>query len=99
MSPVAVSRSSASVNCWLRPSISPRKRSFSRAIAAWSAKLRRSEICLTVNGWTRVRRIVISPMARLLSQKWDDQKRPEPLLEVLSPGYRRRTAAVVMSRT
>src|SRR5262249_46726402 len=37
---------------------------FSIAITAWSAKILRSAICFSVNGWTSVRRITIEPIAR-----------------------------------
>ena len=33
------------------------------AITAWSAKVFSSSICLSVNGWTSVRRTAIAPMA------------------------------------
>ena len=36
-------------------------RTFSMAITAWSAKVSRSAICLSVNGRTSVRRIMIAP--------------------------------------
>ena len=38
-------------------------RTFSIAITAWSAKVLRSSICLSVNGRTSVRRIMIAPIA------------------------------------
>ncbi len=61
MSPVAVSRSSPSVSSRFRASSISRRRSFSRAMAAWSAKVRRSAICFAVNGRTRARQMMISP--------------------------------------
>ena len=43
-----------------------KSRTFSIAITAWSAKVLRSVICLSVNGRTSVRRIIIAPMRLLL---------------------------------
>ena len=57
---VAVCCSSASVSSEFRASSAWASRSFSRAIAAWSAKVRRSAICFAVNGRTRARQMMMS---------------------------------------
>ena len=62
ISPVAVCCSSASVRSRLRASSSWNRRTFSIAMTAWSAKVLRSSICLSVNGRT-VRRMMMPPRA------------------------------------
>ena len=60
---VAVCCSNASVSWRLRVSSSLNSRTFSMAITAWSAKVLRSAICLSVKGRTSVRRIKMAPIA------------------------------------
>jgi hypothetical protein len=55
ISAVAVCRSSASF-------VSLKSRTFSIAITAWSAKVLTSSICLSLNGRTSVRRMLITPI-------------------------------------
>ena len=50
-------------NSALRSWISLNRRTFSMAITAWSAKVSRSAICFSENGFTSIRRIPIAPIA------------------------------------
>ncbi len=60
---VAVCCSSDSDNSAVRACTSSNSRTFSMAMTAWSAKVLTSSICVSVNGLTSERRIVITPMA------------------------------------
>ena len=62
-SPKALSSPTERVNSLVRSSNSLNSRTFSMAITAWSAKVLRSAICLSVNGRTSVRRTAMYPMA------------------------------------
>ena len=57
ISPVAVCCSRASVSSRFRASSSVNSRTFSMAMTAWSAKVFASSICLSVKGWTSLRRM------------------------------------------
>src|SRR3972149_5669892 len=59
---VAVCCSRASVTSRLRAWSSWKRRTFSMAITAWSAKVLTSSICFSENGRTSVRRIAMAPM-------------------------------------
>ncbi len=65
------SRSSA-----LRSCNSLNSRTFSMAITAWSAKVSRRAICLSVNGRTSVRRIMIAPIGNTFAQQRRGQHSP-----------------------
>src|SRR4029453_13839180 len=59
----AVCCSSASVRSRLRASSSLKRRTFSMAMTAWSAKVWRSFTCVSLNGFTSARRSWMAPMA------------------------------------
>ena len=61
-SPVARSRSRASVSSRLRAASSVNRRTFSRAITAWSANVDRSWIWLSLNAWTSRRQVTMTPI-------------------------------------
>ena len=63
ISAVAVCCSSASVKSRLRAWSSWNSRTFSIAITAWSAKVRRSAICLSEKGFASARTTRIAPIA------------------------------------
>jgi len=62
---VAVWYSSDSSRSRVRACNSPSSREFSIAMTAWSAKVRTSSICRTVNGSTHFRESVIMPIGSL----------------------------------
>ena len=70
---MAVCWSSASVRARLRPSSSVKRRTFSIAITAWSAKVSRSAIWLSEKSWTSVRGRVIVPIAVALPHQRNAQ--------------------------
>jgi hypothetical protein len=61
-SPRALSSLTERVSSAVRASSSLNSRTFSMAIAAWSAKVVTSSICLSVNGWTAVLQMEKTPM-------------------------------------
>ena len=70
---VAVWYSSDSSRSRVRACNSPSSRAFSIAMTAWSAKVRTSSICRSVNGSTRFRRETIMPIRLAVAQ----QRHPE----------------------
>ena len=62
ISPVAVCCSSVSVRSRLRASSSLKRRTFSMAMTAWSAKVLRSSICVSGNGPGSGRPTPITPI-------------------------------------
>ena len=60
------------------------------AMTAWSAKVLRSAICLSVKGLTSVRRITIAPIGICLRNNGVGKYGPSPSLHSSSPGLRRK---------
>ena len=88
-SPSACSSPTERVSSVVRACSSVKSRTFSIAMTAWSAKVWSSAICLSVNGRTSARRMVIAPIAapsRMSGAvKWVRQ-RPRALMAACS-GY------------
>jgi len=59
---MTLSTSAVAVCCASASVVSLKRRVFSIAITAWSAKVWSSAICLSLNGFTSVRRRTIAPM-------------------------------------
>ncbi len=74
ISPVAVCCSRVSVRSRFRRSSSWKRRTFSTAITAWSAKVPRRAICPAENGRTSVRRIMMAPIGLALAEQRDRER-------------------------